>query len=246
MEDLFISKERKVSAINGTGVQYIPGHFEPLVDLIIDKYLPKNRGGILDLGGGGLRFAIPVASLNKKITVVDLDRSSLNIELIFSRMRINGLTDYSDLGVLKNNILPVVDDVFHFLETAKTSFSLITAFRLIHFFNEKETDSFFRLVSRRLKKGGIIVISAFTQYDNDNATCNEIFINSEPVSENLFYRKFSGNCITEKIRGEQNLSPLVHLFSEDYLKSYLKKYNLKMVSGSLPSTRIVRGYIFIK
>jgi SAM-dependent methyltransferase len=246
MSNLFISAERKLSIIKNTGIQYIPGHIEPLVDLIIDKYLPGDNGDLLDLGGGGLRFAIPVASLNRKIIVVDLDKTALDIDLIFSKMKENGFADFFDLNLLKKNILTVVDDVFNFIETTKVSYSLITLFRVIHFFNENEVDHLFNLLSKRLRKDGKLVVSAFSQYNDDNTTQNEIFSNSKPFLRNVFYRKFIENNNTEKIQKEQNLGPLVHLFSEDYLKVYGEKHHLKLITGNLPSTRIVRGYIFTK
>ena len=244
MNDFFISPERKLSGTKNKGIQYIPGHTEPLVDLIVNEYLPDNNEPILDLGGGGLRFAIPVASLNKRITVVDLDESSVNIDQIFSRMRENELTDYNDLNILKKNIEIIVDDVFHFLETTDENYSLITAFRLIHFFNEKEIDKFFGFISDRLRNNGRIIVSGFVQNDSDNITKNEIFNNSRPVGDNLYYRLFNKSNLADKIQKEQNLSPMVHLFSEDYLMEYCNKYKLKLVASNLPSTRIVRGFIF--
>ena len=246
MSNLFISSERKLSKIKNTGIQYIPGHTEPLIDMIKDKFLPVDNENILDLGGGGLRFAIPVASLNKKIIVIDLDESAVDIDLIYSRMRKNRLPVFTDIHILKKNIIPVVDDVFHFLDTTEIRYSLITAFRLIHFLNEKGIDRFFRLVSDRLIEGGKFVVSAFIQYDGDNATNNEIYSNSEPYKGNVFYRKFYRNSLAEKIQTDQNLGPLVHLFSEKYLNEYGMKHNLRMIACNLPSTRIVRGFVFTK
>ena len=246
MSDLFISPERKISRIKNTGIQYIPGHTEPLVDLIINNYLPDDNGNILDLGGGGLRFAIPVASLHKKITVVDMDVSSVDIDLVFSRMKKNGLSDYNDISILEKKILIIVDDIFHFLSKTHKNYSLITALRLIHFFNEEETDHFFMLISKRLKKNGKLIISAFSKYNDDNLTNNEIFTYSKPFNRNIYYRKFNKNITTKKIQKEQNLGPLVHLFSDNYIKKYSMKYDLKLLKTNLPSTRIVRGYIFTK
>ncbi len=186
MESIFISRERKLSGIKDTGIQYIPGHLETFVDLIIEKYLPNPEGPVLDLGGGGLRFAIPMASLDKKITVVDLDESSVNIDFIFSRMIENGFSKHIDINILKKNILPIVDDIFQFLEKTRIRYYLITAFRLIHFFNENEVDRFFGVISKRLKKECLLVISAFSKFSERDSEYNEIFTNSEPIDGNVF------------------------------------------------------------
>jgi len=246
MESIFISRERKLSGIKDTGIQYIPGHLETFVDLIIEKYLPNPEGPVLDLGGGGLRFAIPMASLDKKITVVDLDESSVNIDFIFSRMIENGFSKHIDINILKKNILPIVDDIFQFLEKTRIRYYLITAFRLIHFFNENEVDRFFGVISKRLKKECLLVISAFSKFSERDSEYNEIFTNSEPIDGNVFYRKFFENETAKNIQKQQNLGPFVHLFSEEYLVEYGKRYNFKLIAGNLPSTRIVRGYIFSK
>jgi hypothetical protein len=244
--DTFISAERKVSKIKGTGIQYLPGHVEPLADLIIKEYLPSDAGLILDLGGGGLRFAIPVALQNRKITVVDTDSSGTDLDLIYNKLKKNKKVNLPDINLLRLNINIENEDIFGFLENSKAKYSLITAFRLIHFFNEKETDRFFRLVSFRIKKTGTLVISGFSRFEEDDSTYNEIYCNSEPVSGNYYYRKFLNNISALKIRQEQNLSLYFQIFSEEYLNEIIKKHNFKMIVGGLPSTRIVRGYIFTK
>jgi hypothetical protein len=242
--DPFISAERKVSKIKGTGIQYLPGHVEPLTDLIIKEYLPSDEGLILDLGGGGLRFAIPVASQNRKITVVDSDKTGTDIDLIYSKLKKNKKVHLPDINLLRQNIKIENEDIFSFLENSIAKYSLIAAFRLIHFFNEKETDRFFRLVSFRIKKTGTLVLSGFSIFEEDDSTYNEIYCNSEPVSGNEYYRKFFNNISALKIQQEQNLSQYFQMFSEDYINGITRKYNFKMIVGGLPSTRVVRGYIF--
>lgn len=88
MDSSYISSERRISCVKGTGVQYIPGHEETFVDYILESFLP-NMGEILDLAGGGLRFAIPVALKGRRIIVVDKDEGSLNIEGIVARVLAN-------------------------------------------------------------------------------------------------------------------------------------------------------------
>ena len=75
---MFIAKHRRFSQQPGCGVQYIPGHIEPFVDLVLKEFLPP-EGDLLDLGGGGLRFALPVALGGRAITVVDLDGGGLDV-----------------------------------------------------------------------------------------------------------------------------------------------------------------------
>jgi len=104
MEDLFISNERKTSKVKGTGIQYIPGYIDPFVDFVIEKWLPVEKNSILDLGGGGFRFAISAAILNKNIIVVDLDPSGLDLELIYRRVNENGQIEIPVYDFLKEKI----------------------------------------------------------------------------------------------------------------------------------------------
>lgn len=246
MKDLFISNERKVSTVPGTGIQYIPGHIEPFVDLIIKNYLPEEKNLILDLGGGGLRFAIPVAMSGKKITVVDLDPSGIDLELICRRISEIGEFKLPDINLLRENIQMEMCNCFDYLEKASLSFSMITAFRLIHFFNEQEIVRFFQLVSKRIISGGRVFISAFSMYNSDDNKLNEIYLNSEAVGNNNFCRKFFPNDSALALQNSQNLSGFFHVFTSEYLKEFGQKVNLKMELGNLESTRIVKGYIFIK
>jgi hypothetical protein len=246
MDKLFISKERKVSAVPGTGVQYIPGHVEPLVDLIVNDFLPFS-GGILDLGGGGMRFAIPVALADKKITIVDLDRTGLDIDLIHEKMKGNNMEEVPDIFLLKKNIIIINEDIFNFLFYTTYTYALITAFRIIHFFSESEIKKFFNLVSSKIAPGGKIVISALTQYDEDNKKFNEVYVNSRPVSpENKYYREFTDSDAANRIQQEQNLSKRIHLVSCEYLEKLLEPTMLKIAYYDIPSTKIVKGYILEK
>ena len=144
---MFISKERKIAGIKGLGIQYIPGHVEPFIDLIIKDHMPDKGGIILDLGGGGLRFAIPVALTNRKITVVDLDPSGLDIDIIYSKVLANDKEQIPDAEILKKNISVEIISVFDYLKSSKQTYSLITSFRLIHFLSEIEVEFFFTLIS---------------------------------------------------------------------------------------------------
>jgi hypothetical protein len=240
---LFIAKERKVTTVDGTGIQYIPGHIEPLVDMVIENNLPVS-GQILDLGGGGLRFAIPVAEKNKKITVVDLDSSGLDINIIYNKMIENNIEDLPDLELITQNIIIKVDNVFNFLKNTNTIFSLITSFRLIHFFSEKDVVELFKLISKKISDHSKLIISAITPFNEDNITYNDIYLNSKPVSKNIYYRKFMTNELANKIQTEQNLGDYIHLFTADYIESYANKFNFKLIESNLPSTKIVRGFIF--
>jgi hypothetical protein len=233
MKNLFISKERKVSTLSGTGIQYITGHVEPLIDLVINNYLPES-GNILDLAGGGLRFGIPVAMSKRKITVVDLDPSGVNIPVIFSKLKKNKYSDLPDLKTLKKYIKVKIDDVIHYLNNSNEKYSLITSFRLIHFFKEDNVSEFFRLISNQLSDDGLLIISAITPFIEDNKTPNELFINSSPVFNNIYYRKFIDSSLSRKIRNEQNLGEFIHFFTKDYLASYLNRYDLEIIKSELP------------
>lgn len=246
MRELFISNERKKSMIRGTGIQYIPGHIEPFVDLILNNYLPEEKDHILDLGGGGLRFAIPVAALKRKITVVDLDSTGTEYDLIIQRIKEIGHVETPDVKLIRSFIHIENCNCFDYLERTTLRFSLITAFRLIHFFNEEEVVRFFKLVSRRLVTNGILAVSAFSANNTDDNSINDIYLNSEPVKNSHLYRKFLDNSIALEIRKSQNLGKYFHVFTGEYLKDMGEKVKLKIVKSELISTRIVKGYVFIK
>jgi 2-polyprenyl-3-methyl-5-hydroxy-6-metoxy-1,4-benzoquinol methylase len=246
MKGLFISNERKISNILGTGIQYIPGHIEPFVDLVINNYLPGEKSHILDLGGGGLRFAFPAALLNRKVTVVDLDPSGIDLEVISRKINEVGRFGFYDKNILKENIHVEICNCFDYLEKSRNSFLLITAFRLIHFFTEEEVIHFFQLVSQKLKKKGRLIVSAFSMFNSDDNSLNEIYLNSEPVRNNNLYRKFFKNESALAIKNGQNLGDYFHVFTYDYLKEIGERVNLKLEMGNLASTRVVRGYVFIR
>jgi SAM-dependent methyltransferase len=243
---MYISPERKVSAIAGTGVQYIPWHDEQFVDFVVEKYLPPT-GRILDLGGGGLRFAIPAALKGKSVLVVDLDEAGLNIEDIVRRSNEFGkahikLSDVIDYIAVK------VDNIFSFLEHDEGTYKLITAFRLMHFFSPPVLDSFFSLISLRLDHHGTFAFSGVTPCNTQKKnSLNEIYLNTTACDpSNMLYRQFNDTSEAAEIREKQNLSPYIHLINEEFIHSLADKYNFTVVATDIPSTKIVAGFILQK
>jgi SAM-dependent methyltransferase len=243
---MYISPERKVSTIPGTGVQYIPWHDEHFVDFVVEKYLPET-GRILDLGGGGLRFAIPAALKGKSVLVIDLDEAGLDIENIVRRSNEFGKAHIKIIDVI-NYITVKVDNILSFLEHDNGTYKLITAFRLIHFFPPPVLESFFSLISLRLDHNGIFAFSGVTPYNvQDKNSLNEIFLNTTACDQdNILYREFNDTAEAAEIRKKQNLSPCIHLIDEEFIQSVAEKYRFSLVAADVPSTKIVAGYILLK
>jgi SAM-dependent methyltransferase len=242
----FISKQRRLSQKKGLGVQYLPGHVEPFVDLVINNYLPKN-GKILDLGGGGLRFALPVALKGRKVSVVDLDRSGLDVEMVVNRVNQNDGTRL-DAKDLLSRIEIYESDVLDFLRANSQLHSLITSFRVAHFMRPHEIPELFRLIHRALDVEGIFAFSAMTLYNlPDKIEFNELTLNSEPVSSRTpLHRRFLDTAAAEKVRTGQNLLKVFHLVDSDFVSTHAHNTGFEVIVDSYQSTRIVAGFIMKK
>lgn len=238
-----ISDERAFTSVQGTGVQYLPGHVEDFVDLIIKKYTPE-ASNILELGGGGFRFAIP-ASEKSLVKVVDLDPLGLEISSIIEKVKGNGKWVYDEISI-KNHLSTQVGDALSFLSTTNEKFDLIVSFRLLHFFHPKQIDEFFFHTKRCLKQNGTFVFSGFSLYELPlQRSHNKLFKNSMPVEDdkNIYYRKFiSGDEIT-KLRLEQNIGDIAHFFDNSYVNFLAQRHNFRVLLSGFPSTGIVEGYI---
>lgn len=243
---MYISPERKVSTVPGTGVQYIPWHDENFIDYVVENFLPR-AGEILDLGGGGFRFAIPVALREKSVIVVDLDEAGLDIENIVKRSNEFGKFHIKFEEVV-NFITIKRDDIFSFLEHNGRFYQLITAFRLIHFFSPALLEKFFSLVTSRLEQNGIFAFSGVTPYNvNDKENFNEIFLNSSAFDKsNPLYRKFNDSSEANAIRDKQNLAEFIHLIDEQFIDYLVHKYNFSIIASEIASTKIVVGYVLKK
>lgn len=243
---MFISKERRISLVKGGGIQYICGHEETFIDFIVKKYLPQS-GNILDLGGGGLRFAIPVALQGKIITVVDVDKNSMDIFDIVDRINKNGKI-FVNLKRIQDKIRIIKSDIFNYLEATMESYNFISAFRVIHFFKPEEIESFFHLISKKLDKDGIFALSAMTAYNRKNySELNEFFLNSSAVcADNKLYRKFNNTLEADDIRKKQNLPKYFHLIDSHFIGSKAAQCGFKVLERDILSTRIVNGYVLKK
>jgi hypothetical protein len=251
---MYISPERKLSSVSGTGVQYLPGHVEPFVDLIVDDYLPSN-GNIVDLGGGGLRIAIPVALAGRRITVVDLDEAGLDVEHIVQRVN-----DNNKLQVDPATVAPLIDiqvkDVLEWLDENQASYELMTAFRLLPYFSPDQMGQFFSRAGSAIAQNGLLAVSGLSAYDSSTeGQHNEFYDNSEPVSEeNPLYRRFSDDPASRDLRESQNLPVLVHFIDAQFISSQAQAIGFQVIPNSRnegnpqshPSTRVVEGFVLRK
>ena len=245
---MFISKHRRLTPRPGHGVQYLPGHVEPFVDLVIERYLP-DEGEILDLGGGGLRFALPVAATGRSITIVDLDPTVVDLAMVVDRVNAN---EGSSLVAeeLASLIERQVGDGLDFLATTARSFALITAFRVIHLFSPRQIEGFFRLAHEALEPDVYLAVSGMTAFNlplADEPVFNEIYESSEPVNnDQLLYRRFSQNPSAFEVRKAHNLAAKTHLLDSEFVAGQAHDSGLVVVVDAYKSTRIVAGFVLRK
>lgn len=240
---MFISRHRRTAAQTGGGVQYIPGHVEPFVDLVVEKYLPP-AGHILDLGGGGLRFAIPVAQLGRQVVVVDLDAGGLDLHLIGERIKEN-----DGNGIAVDQLSPLIEthvaDILEFLRRERREFSLICAFRVAHLMSPAEIEAFFRLAATALEPNGLFAVSAMTPYNLPGASdLNEIYRNADPVTPgNRRYRCFRRGAEAATVQRSQNLGRCVHLVDSPLIQELARSARFEVIVDGWQATRIVAGYV---
>jgi SAM-dependent methyltransferase len=245
---VFVSEHRRLTSRSGHGVQYLPGHVEPFVDLVLEEYLP-DKGEILDLGGGGLRFALPVAATGRSITVVDLDPTVADLAMIVDRVNAN---DSSSLVAeqLASLIERQVGDGLEYLATTNRSFTLITAFRVIHLFSPRQIEEFFRVTYNALQPDGCLVVSGMTAFNlpiTEELVLNEVFESSEPVDEaQRLYRRFSKDQRASEVRRAHNLAAETHLLDSEFVAHQAHESGFDVVVDSYQSTRIVAGFVLQK
>jgi spermidine synthase len=245
---VFISQHRRLTTQQGHGVQYIPGHIEPFVDLIVQDYLP-DEGEILDLGGGGLRFALPVAQTGRRIKVVDLDPSGVDLDLIVERVNAN-----EGSSLESRHFAPLIEfhigDGLEFLASAEDNFRLITAFRLVHLFDPETIEEFFRLTSKALVTDGHLAFSGMTAFNlpvGTESQLNEVFTGSEPIrGDQQLYRRFASNPEADEARGAHNLRAEIHLLDSEFVATTAQRHGFEMVVDAYRSTRIVAGFVLKK
>jgi len=239
---IFISPERRFAAKPGNGVQYIPGHIDEFVDYINENLVPISNS-ILDIGGGGLRFAVPVALKHKHITVIDEDPTSLDISFISKQINQVGKLKVNSHDLSKY-ITPKLGNLFDIIPFDDTEYSLITSFRVIHFMDPVSIVNFFEIVTKRLASKGIIAISAMTPFISNTLNYNELFLNSYNLSkDNELYREFKDTDEAIGIKQNQNLPDTFHMIDENFIRNIADRYNLTTLAANVPSTRIVSGYI---
>ncbi len=245
---MFISQHRRLTTQDGDGVQYLPGHVEPFVDLIVQDYLPT-EGEIVDLGGAGLRFALPVAKTGRRIKVVDIDANGLDLDLIVDRVNANEGTNLASRHFATLIEFHVADGL-EFLASTTDKFGLITAFRLVHLFDPEKIEKFFRLASRALVADGHLALSGMTAFNlpiGSEKERNEVFTGSEPIrGEQQLYRRFVSSPEADKAREAHNLRPEIHLLDSEFVAATADQHGFEMVVDAYKSTRIVAGFVLKK
>lgn len=235
-----------MSRQTGHGVQYLPGHVEPFVDLVINDFVP-DEGEILDLGGGGLRFGLPVARLGRRVTVVDVDPTGLDVEMVVQRVNENEGTEL-DPG----EITPLLDliecDALDFLRTNRREFALITAFRVAHFMDPDQVAELFRSTYRASSFGGRFAFSAMTPYNlPDAAELNEVYRWTRPVAENYpYFRVFLDDPEADQVRQSQNLGRHVHVVDSEWVAARARETGYDVLIDGVTATRIVAGFVMGK
>jgi SAM-dependent methyltransferase len=224
-------------------VQYIPGHIEPFVDLILGQYLPVD-GPLLDLGGGGLRFAVPAAMAGRQVTVVDVDGSSLDVEFIVRR--VNEVEGTSiEARALRSHIDVVESDIFDFLRSSAVEFSMVAAFRVIHFLTAREVSDLVRLMCDRVRPGGNVVLSAISPFvlpDVDQR--NELYTNSAPINDgDDLHRRMMNTPDAQQLRREQNLPQDLLFIDTSFVAELARQVGFDIVVEGYQSTRVVAGYV---
>jgi len=243
---MFVAPERKRSSVGGTGIQYLPGHVDKFIDLVVDTYLPC-VGSVVDLGGGGLRFAVPAALEGRAVSVVDLDKDGLDIGLIVGHLARNG-TSSLEIQTLSDKISTYHQNVFEFLQSTDDCYDLITAFRLLHFFSGQEVARFLELANQRLSRNGLLAFSAMSLFNLPlSDEFNEIYLHSESVAaSDPYFRRFRDDSVADGLRADQNLPERFRCFGTASVCELAKEYKFDMILGGFPATKIIAGYVLKK
>ena len=244
---MFISEHRRLSQCPGGGIQYIPGHVEPFVDLVVSRYLPE-EGAVVDLAGGGLRFAVPVALAGRRVTVIDLDPSSLDVRKIARRINEIQPELSVDIGQLEAVVEVEVAEVLSYLRSTSKRFALVCAFRFAHFLDPDQFVELLQLAYSVLGTGGILALSAMTPYNlPETASRNEVYLHSVPVNPGFrLFRRFRKDQTSRGVREQQNLAEKVHLVHSEFIHQVSKETGFEILEDSVKSTRIVAGFVLRK
>ncbi len=237
----FITKERALSDHKGGGVQYLPGHVEPFIDHVLEDFLSKGRfKSALDLGGGGLRFALPASKYLSRITVVDMDPDSMDVNRIIARMKEVG-NDAE--GFHKEVIEPVAGSILDYVEKDELDFDMVLLSRVIHFLPPDDLERLVKSLGK-LPADSHVFVSAIVKTDKQTGRPNEFYRNTAPkVGDN--FRRFADSDEAIDLRKSQNLPNCLHIFTKDYLQR-LFGTQFSLVAEPIWATRTVQGFAFRK
>jgi hypothetical protein len=244
-----VSKQRKISNLKETGIQYLPGHEERFMDKTIDLLGDMNKSlNILELGGGGLRFALSAIGLNnvEHITIVEPDYYSLDYRKI---IKLTDLPEHRS-GKSESKCTFFIGTVQSFLSSMKPriNYDVIASFRMFHFFDPGSLDNIMLKLRDILCADGLLVFSGISSGDYNNpGEKNLLFNNSSPIKGQEHYRTVNvKNEEVLKTVAEQNLPRKLLFLDEVYVRSLMERCGFEKVLGPCKATRIVDGYIFKK
>lgn len=247
-DDRFISPQRRISQLPGGGVQYIPGHTEFFVDAVVDLVRrDQSMNTILEIGGGGLRFASAVAVISSvtDITVVEPDYASLD--------PIRALRDSTNSEAILQQMkhkcaFHVVSEkrFFHLLK-ADVYYDMVASFRVFHFLDEESWERVIDAVRAHLRPGGLFVFSGLSPMDQDTGAESLLYQGSQAIGDDPDYRKLNtASSKVERAVSIQNLPSMMRFFPVDTTVRRLQTAGFNLVDGPFRSTRIVHGFIFQK
>lgn len=244
-DDRFISPQRRLSVVRGGGVQYIPGHIEPFVDGVID--LLRTSGDvaeILEIGGGGLRFATAASCLDAVTTLsvvepdyasLDVDRALADAEAVKERLRAKSL--FYVMG----------EDRFFARLAADVRFDAVVSFRVFHFLDEANWERVLACVAAHLRPGGLFIFSGLSPVDQDSGETAPLYKGSRPVGDDPDYRELDAAAPeVARAMAEQNLPGRMRFFPAEATVARLAAAGFSLVRGPVRSTRMVHGFVFRK
>ena len=240
--------QRKIANGGGFGIQYLPGHVEPYMDHCLSLLAAAGAANILELGGGGLRFALPAMELAAlgRLTVVDPDAVALSVARVAAEVAVPAAWLDRAATVLEPWIGSAQD--FFWDLPAGQSFDAVAAFRVFHFMTEAEFAATAAQVARCLVPGGLFLLSGLGRADHDCAdgADNDFFRASQPQPTPWYRRIDDRDPAVARQLAAQNLGDHMLFMTPDWMDPLLSGLGFSRVEPPMAATRIVSGHVFRK
>ena len=244
----FISPQRRISEVCGGGVQYIPGHVEPFVDGVIELLrVSGDRAEILEIGGGGLRFATAATAIKvvTTLSVVEPDYASLGPD--------QALAGLPDAEAAKERLRAkclfyIMSEERFFARLAReVLYDVVASFRVFHFLDEAGWERVISQVATHLRPGGLFIFSGLSPVDQDSGEEAPLYRGSLPVGDDPDYRELdTASEPVAQAMALQNLPGRMRFFPADSTIARLNAVGFSLVYGPMRSTRMVHGFVFRK